>query len=222
MSQTSECYTIEDALINKVEVESIYLNYNFQEIKPISDSIGLISSLKEFRIQPRWFDFPKIVDKKVISERIDNSQNKSPLTLPDGITKCDNLELIDISNTDVCYLPNNFGLLKNLKTLIMNGSKINLDAEIDKMLSLTNIKEIQIFGLEVSEENLGKLKTIKYLKILRETDDFDFEDSEEQTVDVQIHDTYIVFPDEEQADRFINSMPFGLGSTARKYKKGNR
>ena len=75
-------------------------------------------------------------------------------------------------------------------------------------------------GIEIGEPELAQLRQNKNLKILAAYEDFP--DIRDETVDIQIHNTYIVFPNEEQADRFIRSMPFGLGKQVKKYKKGNR
>ena len=220
MGQTNEYYNLSDALSNKEDVKSLYLNYNFIEIKPITDSIGELINLTEFRIQPRWFEFPKIENKKVVRDRIDDNKDKSPLKIPNGLIKCRNLKIIDISNTEVNELPENLEQLENLEILILNYTPISLETEIPKILQLKNLKELQLAGIEISESELKQLNQIKNLKILAAYEDFP--DIRNEAVDVQIHDTYIVFTNEEQADRFIRSMPFELGKGAKKYKKGNR
>ena len=223
MGQTNEYYNLREALSNKADVKSLYLNYNFLEIKPITDSIGELNNLIEFRIQPRWFEFPKIENKKVVSEKIDDSKDKSPHRIPNGLAKCRNLKLLDISNTEVKELPEDLEQLEqleNLETLILNYAPINAETEIPKILQLKNLKEIQLAGIEISESELKQLNQIENLKILVAYEDFT--DIREESVDVQIHDTYIVFTNEDQADRFIWSMPFELGKRAKKYKKGNR
>ena len=220
MGQTTEFYNLTEALSNKEDVKSLYLNYNFIEINPISDSIGELNNLIEFRIQPRWFEFPKIENKKVVRDRIDDSKDKSPLKIPNGLIKCRNLKIIDISNTEVNELPENLEQLENLEILILNYAPISLETEIPKILQLKNLKELQLAGIEISESELKQLNQIKNLKILAAYEDFP--DIRNEAVDVQIHDTYIVFTNEKQADRFIRSMPFELGKGAKKYKNGNR
>jgi len=220
MGQTNEYYNLSDALSNSEDVKCLYLNYNFIEINPISDSIGELINLTEFRIQPRWFDFPKIENKKVVKDRIDDSKDKSPLKIPNGLIKCQNLKIIDISNSEVNELPENLEQLENLEILILNYAPISLETEIPKILQLKNLKELQLAGIEISESELTQLSQIKNLKILAAYDDFP--DIRNEGVDVQIHDTYIVFTNENEADRFIRSMPFELGKRAKKYKKGNR
>ena len=220
MGQTGEYFNLRDALANKEDVKSLYLNYNFIEINPITDSIGELSDLIEFRIQPRWFEFPKIENKKVVSEKIDDSKDKAPHRIPNGLVMCRNLRLLDISNTEVNELPEDLEQLENLEILILNYAPINIETEIPKISQLKNLKEIQLAGIEISESELTQLRQIENLKILAAYEDFP--DIREESVDVQIHDTYIVFTNEEQADRFIRSMPFELGKRTKKYKKGNR
>lgn len=219
MSQTTEYYTIDEAIQNKENAISVFLNYNFQEVKPITDLISELTNLEEFRIFPRWFDFPKIENKKVISEKLDESKSKTPDAIPTGITNCQNLKLIDISNSEIKSLPINFELLTNLEVLVLNYSNVNLSTELEKIVALKNLKEIQLVGIEMNNEQRLELKTVPNLKILTLSEDFEDQMNEDDTVDVQIHDTYIVFPNEEEANRFINSMPNGMGNNVKKYKK---
>ena len=222
MGQTSECYTLETALQNKDKVESIYLNYSFQEIKPISDSIELLTNLNEFRIMPRMFDFPKIMDDTIIGRSFTGSEHESPRMLPSGLMHCKSLKLIDISNTQIQELPSNFENLQNLETLILNWSDVRLDREIEKILSLPNLTEIQVAGLEIAPNILQKLKAKKDLKIMSEMKDFQFKYPEDQRVDLQFHDTYIVFPSDTAANKFINSMPLELRNSFKAYRKDDR
>ncbi len=221
MGQSNEYYNLYDALSNKEDVRSLYLNYNFIEVKPISDSIGELENLIEFRIQSRWFDFPKIENQKIISDKIDNSKDKSPHRIPNGLAKCQNLKLIDIANTEISELPQNIEQLAKLETLILNNAPINLETELSKILKLKNLKEIHLIGIEIGESEFTQLSQNKNLKIFSALEDFP--DTKEAAVGVQIHDTYIGFANENQADRFIRSMPFELGKRAKKKnRKGNR
>ncbi len=222
MSQNTEYYTVDEAIQNKENAISLFLNYNFQEVKPITNSISELTNLEEFRIFPRWFDFPKIENKKVVSEKLDKRKSKTPNSIPNGITKCQNLKLIDISNSEIKTLPADLELLTNLEILILNYSQIKLSNELAKIMGLKNIKEIQLVGIEINNDLKSELEKIPELKIIASVEDFENQINEDEQVDVQMHATYMVFQNEKQANRFINSMPHGLGKNAKKYKKGNR
>ena len=222
MSQTTEYYTIEQAIQNKEIAESLFLNYNFQEVEPIPESIGELANLQEFRIFPKLFGFPKNAGGKGVSEEFDNSESKTPVTIPNGIVQCQNLRLIDISNSEIKSLPKGFGKLKNLEILVLNYSQIKLSDEIRKIEALINLKEIQLVGIEMNKEQRISLEKIPDLRILNTMEDLENQTSQDEEVDVQIHDTYMVFPNEEVANRFVNSMPNAMRELAKKHRKGNR
>jgi len=220
MSQSNEYYDLTEALANKEGAKSLYLNYNFIEIKPISNSIGELNNLTEFRIIPRYFDFPIIEDKKMVSPTIDDSEDKSPHRIPDGLLKCRKLKLLDISNTQISSLPDNLEQLENLEVIILNSTPIDFETEISKILRLKKLKEIRLRGIKVGTSILEQLNKIEGLKILASSKDFD--EIKEETVDIQMFNTYIVFGNEEQADRFIRSMPYDMGKFVKKFKSGIR
>ena len=221
MSQNTEYYTLDEAIQNKENAISLFLNYNFQEVKPITNSISELVNLEEFRIFPRWFDFPKIENKKVVCEKIDNCKSKTPNSIP-HITKCQNLKLIDISNSEIKALPTDLESLTNLEILILNYSQIKLSNEYAKIMGLKNIKEIHLVGIEIDNDLKSELEKKPELKIIASIEDFKDQINEDEQVDVQMHDTYMVFQNEKQANRFINSIPHGLAKNAKKYKRGNR
>ena len=129
--------------------------------------------------------------------------------------------MIDISFSDVEALPEDLHQLHALESLFLNMSKIKLDDEIDKLQRLPNLKEIQIAGLEINPEALQRLKANKNLKVIHKEADLNIEDTEDNTVGVQTHNSYMNFSNEEDADRFINSIPIELRNYVKKHKKSN-
>lgn len=202
-----ECYSIEAALENPDQVKSLFLNYTFLEIKQINPSIGELKNLERFEIFGRMFDFPKIQENKLVSNKLDDSVYKTPIALPDEISQCVKLKYIDISKSEIKNLPQNIVQLQKLETLHLSFSKINLDEVIDEILSLKSLKELFIIDLEIKEENLARLRMNSQLKIYQNEIDWAEYISECVPLDVQLHDTYLAFHDAQLAHRFVNSLP---------------
>ncbi|HRX27778.1 MAG TPA: hypothetical protein P5235_00215 [Saprospiraceae bacterium] len=220
-AQQTEFYSLNEALANATSAKSLYLNYNFSTIEPIDDSIERLTNLEEFRIMPRIIEFPKIEDNKIVSNKLDDSDTNSPTSLPESLINCTELKIIDISNTEIEHLPEGFEKLNQLEKLILNHSKLNIDKELSKILELKNIGELQIIGLEISPESLNMLTQKKELKVISNLEELKSNHQDNNTIDVQIHDSYFVFDNSDEADRFIHSMPDFLQSSVKIYRKND-
>ena len=61
----------------------------------------------------------------------------------------------------------------------------------------------------------------KELKVISNLEELKSNHQDNNTIDVQIHDSYFVFDNSDEADRFIHSMPDFLQSSVKIYRKND-
>ncbi len=215
-AQTGEFYSIKSAIKNPKAVKTLYLNFNFTEIQELPKEIGELENLEELIFFHRIFDFRKIEGKKVISNKLDDSELKSVSILPNEIANCKKLRIMDFTFSSLKRLPSNLNQFQNLELIRLTNTPINLDNEINNLLSIENQITLEILNCNISEENIEKLKDKKNIKVLAKREDYGISEKvKTESVDLQLHSTYMVFANISEANRFINSMPKTLQEKAR-------
>lgn len=212
-AQNGEFYSLESALQKPQEVKSLFLNYSFQEIRPISKEISNLYNLESLTLFPRLMDYPKIVDRKVVSNTLDDSPLKTPEELPENIASCTKIKQLRLGMSAIKRLPTNVSDLKMLEELDLRNTAVNLDMEIEKILQLKNLKILSIAGCQISPENKSRLKAqFPNLNLFRTEDNLKKDLKENKTVNIQFHSTYLSFGNEQQANQFINSLPVEIAN----------
>lgn len=208
-TQPGEFYSIESALKKPRRVKTLYLNFNFTAITELPKEIGKLQNLEELIFFHRLFQFPKVEGKVVIQKTIDDNELRSVDSIPDEISNCKKLRIMDFTFSSLKKLPPHLNQFPNLELIRLTSTPIDLDCEINNLLSIENQLTLEILDCKISEENLNRLKNKKNLNILAKR--VDLENSTNETkhnsVDVQLHDTFWVFASKKEANRFINSMP---------------
>lgn len=98
-------------------------------------------------------------------KKIDISSNHEIQILPEELCKLENLEEIDIHDTDIALLPENIGELNMLKTINAKGSNIkSLPDSICECEALQSI-DLSSTNLESLPENFGNISSLKKLYI---------------------------------------------------------
>lgn len=207
-AQTGEFCSLESALASPKEVKTLFINYNFEEIKNLPKEIGDLENLEELIFFPRLFDFPKIEGKQIVANELDDSILKTMDFLPVEISKCKKLRVMDFQSSSLSLLPKlkEFPQLEKLK---LSNSSIDLDKEMENLLSIENDVTLEIADCIITEANLEKLKAKKNLEILVTKEDFEsaYEEVEKEEIDLQMGSMYMVFTNWKDANRFVNSVP---------------
>ena len=203
---SGEFYNFDEALKNQNQVKSLFLNYTFLDIEPITPKIGKLINLERLQIVHKIGNNVGVKMNQT-SEPVD-PKSISPIDLPDEISECINLKYLDVSGTDIENIPKSIFKLNNLETLHLSGSKIKLDDFIDDLLTMKSLKELFIVECQIEENNLKHLRQSSKFRIYESESDLIEYSSTLKPADVQIHDSYYAFPDSEFAYRFANSFPF--------------
>ncbi len=199
-----EYYDFKDALANPKAVESLFLNYTFLEIKPINERIGEFENLKRLQLFPKIIELGNGHDN---SMKLDESKSISPKQLPKEIGDCTELKYLDVSGTDIEILPKELFQIKNLETLHLSGSKVNMDDYIDEILQMKSLTSLFILECEIDEDSLSKLRENSKLRLYETESDLIEYTSDWKPADVQIHGAYFNFLDSDFAHRFAKSFP---------------
>ena len=223
-SSDSEYYSIESALANPNKVKSLYLNYSFTEIKELPEELGNLINLEELTLYPRLFPFPKIEENKIVKNKLDDSELRSVDILPIELRNCKNLQKMEFTNSSLKELPPELNKFPNLEIIRISLSPIKLDNEMDNLLAIKNELTLEIFGCEISDKNLQKLRAKENLKIIAKREDYGTisANTKSEAIDLQLHDTYIVFPNRGELNKFLKSMPERMKNIARIIPKKNK
>ena len=196
------------------------MNFNFTEISKLPAEIGNLPNLEEIYFFPRLFDFPKIVNGEIIQHTIDQSKHKTVTELPNEIVNCKKLKKLDFTSSSLEKLPKQLYRLTNLKEIMIANSQIDINSEMLNFLSIKNDFILDINNCYISDENLNNLKSKENITLISDVTDYEkINDSNQsnQTVDLQLHDTYFTFKNETEAMRYVNSMPKFLQAKALEY-----
>ncbi len=121
---------------------------------------------------------PEIANLKKLKKL--NLRGNNAINL-DAVCELENLEILNINNCalawkseEIFYLPKEFGRLKNLKTLFVEGG-VTFFANPERIADLENLENLQVdyrLLLSISEDYIPQIKDMKSLKRLIVFEDF--------------------------------------------------
>lgn len=149
--------------------EAVFIVDN--NLSKIPDSVFLKENLSILSISQEGFTlYPPL------SSLGSDSISKMPLNkLPEQLGELKNLEYLKISGSAIKKLPSSFSKLKNIEKLdISLNSGLKIINEIDKLKKLPQLKYLNIFGTDFSEQELEIIKKTlnKRVKIISTINEF--------------------------------------------------
>ncbi len=125
-----------------------------------------------------WVVFPSV---QGIDSRVKYTTNTKLGSVPEELGYLKHLEYLDLSDLGISQLPVSLVNLSNLKTLNMSFNRIAISGDIEKILSLSSLKTLKIYGCDFNEDDLLRIKTNRPdIRVLYTMDDLVQESKEKQ------------------------------------------
>jgi len=140
-------------LIDKENIEIHLKDYGLQTVPK---EIGTLKNAKQLYISydsiTGWTSYPPLSAL--------GHENESPFfrRLPDEITTLTKLQTLTLVGLDLVALPDEFGRLENLDTLILYVNKLTISNELGKLSQLKKLRYLGLHGNNVTAKDLEELK----------------------------------------------------------------
>lgn len=142
----------EDSLILSINDKTIFFEIVSSELKHHSKIKHLKIELSE-NINT-WIVF----DNKFDGVRNPSFNLKTEVdSLPDAICKLDHLESLSIAFLGIKQLPDDFSSLQSLQYLDISFNKFNLDQELFKLKDLQKLKQLNVFGCGINQQQIDRI-----------------------------------------------------------------
>lgn len=149
-----------------------------QRLLPLFSCDSLKSLTIKISSNKGWVVFPSV---QGINSRVKYTNNTKLGFLPEELGSLKHLEYLDLSNLGISQLPVSLVNLSNLKTLNMSFNRIAISGDIEKILSLSSLKTLKIYGCDFNEDDLLRIKTNRPdIRVLYTMDDLVQESKEKQ------------------------------------------
>jgi Leucine-rich repeat (LRR) protein len=144
--------------------ENCYSNIEFevgdtatykQRLFPLFSCDSLKSLTIKITSNKGWVVFPSV---QGIDSRVRYSTKTKLGSVPEELGYLKRLEYLDLSDLGISHLPVSLVNLSNLKSLDMSFNRINVSRDIEKILFLSNLKTLKIYGCDFNEDDLLRIK----------------------------------------------------------------